>query len=268
MGTAEFKDQVDRAQSAIDDGDVLGHGAAWRALQAGIPCLDVPVPVDAWAKFLVGYAVVEHALGRDWEPALRTALRIQPAVSRDYGPEALRTWTPTDGGLRVDVASGVWIDGVQAESTGALTGPHILQRRRDGAWESQVVTSAPLPDGWEPSSDPPASDRTEPVVVPDPPASDRGPSRGKALRIAGWSAAGVGAIGGLGSALYTVDGIRDPDGDDPWSETEVTAVKAVNIGAWSLFAVGTGVAVVGHVQRGSAVSVNVGPRGVGLHVRR
>lgn len=262
LDDAGFRASVDRAQTAIDDGDVIGHGAAWRDLQARIPCLQAPPPADAWAEFLVGFAVVEHALGRAWEPALATALRIHPAVRRDYGPERLQTWTPPPVGATTPLLPEIWVDGLPADRAAArLDGPHILQRRRDGVWESLVVSDAPPPSDWTPT----APTEEPPPATPSLPAA---PRPGKLLRIVGYSLAGAGVAGAIGSALYTSDGIRDPEGDDPWTEGEVRAIKAVNAGSWGLAAVGVGLAITGHVQGARQVSAGVGPRGVWLRVRR
>jgi hypothetical protein len=262
-----FRSQVDTAQEAIDSGDVIAHGAAWRTLQQTIPCLEGPVSAEDWARFLVGYAVVEHALGRDWQPALRTALRIDPDVPRDYGPEALRTWTPTPRAEpATSLVEGVWVDGTPARTAPVLEGPHILQRRAGTGWTSVVLTDAELPSDW-------AAPRS--AVVPDPvpavvPAAPEPRTRrpGAALRITGWSLAGLGAVGGAATWAYSRPAIRDSDGDDAWTEDEVQVVRVGNMASWGLCGAGVAVAVVGHVQKPRPVTVSVGPGGVGLHLRR
>ena len=93
----DFRELVARSKAAIGADDVVGHGALYRQLQAQLPCLEVQLPKEPWAEFLVGMAVVEYALGRAWEPPLRTALEVYPLVVRDYGPPEIREYPAPEG---------------------------------------------------------------------------------------------------------------------------------------------------------------------------
>jgi hypothetical protein len=171
----------DRAQAAIDREDVVGHGAIWRELQASLPCLDGPVPVDAWAELLAGLALVEFAMGYAWEEPLATAIALRPDLSASL-PEPLSTFAPpAPGAPGAPLAGEVWIDGARA-SVEPPVGLHLAQRRADGGWETVLVRGGPLPVGW----------RADAPAPPSPPAADAPPRRPLSDRAV--VSVGVGAV--------------------------------------------------------------------------
>ena len=117
------------------------------------PCLEGPVPIDAWSDFLVGFAVVEYAMGREWEHALDTVLRVKPTVSRSYGPVEVRNYA---SGVEFEPAEAralptdatFYLDGVQITREPDLGKIHIVQRELAGVWTTFVLLGETFPDEW------------------------------------------------------------------------------------------------------------------------
>lgn len=244
LTSADFRAHVDTAQQAIDEGDVIAHGRAWRELSAGLECLQTAVPAADWARFLVGYAVVEHALGRSWQPALATALAVDPSVPLDYGPAELRTFTPPPPGATVPLLDGTWLDGRPARVVPPeLVGPHILQRETATGWLTVVVTDGRTPSEW----------------VDEPPLEVPRRSAGPVLQVVGWTAAGVGA-----AAVGTTWAMARNE-DAEWTERSASTVRTVNLAGWGLCGLGLGTAVLGHLQK--PVALTAAPGRIGVHGR-
>lgn len=153
MDAAEFERIVADAQIAIDDDDLMRHGTIFRGLQERVLCLDDVVPVDAWADFLVGYAVVEFAMGREWQAALDVALSIRPTVSREYGPLELRNYVPTalhedaDAPL-LPADAEIYLNGRPIQREPELHGLNIVQQRKNGVLNTRVLLNQPFPEAW------------------------------------------------------------------------------------------------------------------------
>lgn len=183
-----FEGFVGDAMSAIDDDDLVRHGAVFRAMQEQLPCLDSQVPTDAWAEFLVGFAVVEYAMGREWEHAMDSALRIHPSVPREFGPVEVRSYASNldlepAGNPALPTDAEFYVDGKQVTREPALGKLHIVQRKKDGVWSTFLLQGQPWPEEWK---------APKPVVEPEGPTS--------LLR------ASVFAVGGLAAGSQTIDG--------------------------------------------------------------
>src|SRR5262245_31709559 len=117
---------VAEAKDAVDRDDLIAFAETRRRLFQELPCAADPLPVDAWARFLLDEAVVAYALGEPWESALGTALSLAPELPRGDLPEALRDWHPGP----VPAASGplasgeYWVDGRGIAAVPELSGLH------------------------------------------------------------------------------------------------------------------------------------------------
>jgi hypothetical protein len=154
MTADAFKKLVDDAMAAIDDDDLVRHGQVFRAMQDQLPCLDEAVPVDAWSTFLVGFAVVEYAMGREWEQALDAVLRVSPDVERSYGPVEVRNYASgvdfqPEGARALPADAHFVLDGVPISVEPALGKLHIVQRELDGVWSTFLLQGEDFPDQWK-----------------------------------------------------------------------------------------------------------------------
>ncbi|MBT3224139.1 MAG: hypothetical protein HN348_34155, partial [Proteobacteria bacterium] len=170
---AGFRELNQRAYDAIAIDDVVGHGALYREIQQNLPCMNEQLPKDAWAEFLVGLAVVEHAMGRKWADPLSTAIGIHPTVKRDYGAPEIREFTgmePKQTGKQVPLDAIYFLDGVATTKIPELRGTHVAQRFKEGKWTSRVLFDEQWPGDWieeeEPEPDP---EPTKPGKKPKPP---------------------------------------------------------------------------------------------------
>lgn len=149
-----FEGFVDDAMAAIDDDDLVRHGAVFRAMQEQLPCLDERVPAGPWSEFLVGFAVVEYAMGREWAEALDVAIRIHPTVGRDYGPVEIRSYAsdvvlePADA-PELPTDATFYVDGQPVTREPALGKLHIVQREKDGVWTTFLLLGEPWPAEWK-----------------------------------------------------------------------------------------------------------------------
>ena len=158
-----FEGFVDDAMSAIDDDDLVRHGAVFRAMQEQIPCLDERVPVEKWSEFLIGFSIVEYAMGREWKPALDAALRVNPSVPREFGPVEIRSYTSAvnlqpDDAYDLPTDAEFYVDGKQITKEPSLGKLHIVQRKKDGAWSSFLLLGQPWPEEWKAERAPEVSD--------------------------------------------------------------------------------------------------------------
>lgn len=225
LGEPGLRALVGEAKAAIDRDDLVSFGETRRTLLRELPCLDSPLPVDAWARFLFDDAVVAYGLGEPWESSLGTALSLDPQLPRTDLPEELRTWVwpvavPGVGPLG---PGEFLLDGRPiTEVPPPLPGIHVAQRRQDGVVTTRVLRGAPFPADWQPS---PAVG--EPVER----------SRGRP----GWIVAGVaGALVGaaVGTGTWAARGsVHDARAGD--------RLVWANVAGWSVAAVGVGVGGVG-----------------------
>lgn len=153
MNAETFGKLVVQAQDAIDNDDLVAHGQVFRALQEQLPCMDDAVPTSDWSEFLIGYAMVEYAMGREWEHAMDVALTINLGNNPGYGPVEIRNYataadyTPAEApDLPRD--SEVYLDGMRIYKAPTLGRLHIVQRLQSGVWETRVVQNEPFPEDW------------------------------------------------------------------------------------------------------------------------
>ena len=84
MAEEQLEQELTRASDALNTDNLIEHGAAVRQIKTALPCLDGRLPTEPWSEFLVGLAIVEYTLGRDWEPYLNRVWRntLQMALSK------------------------------------------------------------------------------------------------------------------------------------------------------------------------------------------
>ncbi|MCO4746808.1 MAG: hypothetical protein KC912_18575 [Proteobacteria bacterium] len=242
LGATDVAEVVEAADAALRDDDLIAFGEVFKGLRERTKCLDVAVSPDPWARFLVYQAIVELALGREWRPSMLTALHISPNVPHDFGPADIRGFVTSvpDKTHWVPVATDAtfYLDGIRVDAVppAELAGPHIAQSFADGRWDSRYLEDEPYPSNWlaPPEIDAP-SKKASPVVP-----------------IVGTSLAVIGA--GLGIGTYAASrSVEYP------SEGTETALKATNVGGWSLAGVGGVLAGTSLVLR-----LNARPRTPGL----
>jgi hypothetical protein len=169
MTADRFVELVGQASAALDGGDTDGFGAANRQITQDLPCLGEQLPQAEWAQFLVDLAIVEHAVGGDWQEPLRTALIAMPSVDRSAAPDAIRSWAPPTTVARASAPlpddATYYLDGRQiATVPDTAGGLHVLQRYAHGTWETRLVRSTPFPADWAPAAAiaPPTKAPTDP----------------------------------------------------------------------------------------------------------
>ena len=147
----EFRTMVESSQKAIDQDDAYKHKQLMVEFVRMLPCLEMQLPKDAWAQFLVSESIVRFTTDQDWRAALDTALEIWPDVP---GVPAfiLEEWGPKAPGppRTLDIPEGttLFVDGVLVEETPELSGLHVIQRLLDGEWESRLVEDGEWPSDW------------------------------------------------------------------------------------------------------------------------
>ena len=169
---AGLRDLVAEAKAAVDRDDLVSFAEARRNLFHDLPCLEGPLPVDAWARFLLDEAVVGYALGEGWEAPLGTALTLTD-LPRAELPQELRDWVavPRPAVGAGSLAEGAFLlNGRLLDSVPDLTGVHVVQRQEGGLWTTRVLRDTPFPDDWRAPAVVPA-----PAPVPLPPVAH--PSR-------------------------------------------------------------------------------------------
>lgn len=229
LDEATVRDRVSNAKAAVDRDDLVGFAETRRALFTDLACLDIPLPVDAWARFLLDEAVVAYALAEPWQPPLATALALDPDLPRGDLPEALRDWVPAPPTAAPGdpLASGAFlVDGQPVESAPALTGVHVVQRLADGRWSTRVLRDEPFPADW----------RVEVAPVPVATAPVRRSRGSPALIGVGLGVAAVGAAIGAGTWAAR-GGVVDPGAGD--------RLVLANVAGWSAAGLGVALGVVG-----------------------
>jgi hypothetical protein len=232
-----FQEIVNSANAAIDGDDLVAHARHYAALRKQIPCLEVAVPIEPWAEFLIGLAIVERATGHDWESHLATALTIFPDVGRSKAPAAIRDFAPGDpstDGEALLTDGDFYLDGQKIDHASELRGIHIVQRVTKGAWQSRLLQDASYPDEWmAPSAG------VEQVAAAD--------SGGRSVQFA---IAGLGGLGGSGQSV-----------DNPGFLPTIAATGAVaGIASWGavpLGSMGLGWDVAAPLQLGAAMGTDL-----------
>ena len=82
---------MESSWEALENEDALAYGQTYKRLQEKLGCLQEPMPRNTWARFLVGRALFEFALGEKWQDALQTAVDIDPESQPGFGPPPCRT---------------------------------------------------------------------------------------------------------------------------------------------------------------------------------
>ncbi|TNE84002.1 MAG: hypothetical protein EP330_31040 [Deltaproteobacteria bacterium] len=232
LTAADFSAWVEAADSALNHDDVLAHGQVWRQIQDGVPCMVVPVPREEWASFLQGLAVVDHAAGDDWQPALTTALLIDGELDRSWLQPELQAFAPLlpstpEEALPTDAV--YYVDGKRVKTLPALPGIHIVQREYVGVWEGMVIDDGVFPTAW----------RADVPLAPEPVTTKRKPRLGLALAGAGGAVA-FGAAS-LATGFAGVKAQRDLDREG------YATMRGLNNTAVVLTGLSGGVAVLGFV---------------------
>lgn len=232
--SADFESWVTAADEALNNDDVLAHGKLYRQIQDNVPCLVEPIPTAKWAEFLIGLAVVDHASGDPWEPALTTAMLLEPDIDRSWLQPELKAFAPmlpSPGTEELPDDAAHFVDGEKVSVVPPLPGVHILQREYVGVWEGAVVTDGDFPIGWR--TDKPVA--SEPVVQ----KKKRGPRLG--LVAAG---AGGAAVFGATSLLTGFAGVKAQRDLD---QERYGTMRGLNNTAVALTGVSAGVATLGFV---------------------
>lgn len=221
LSTAELQQRVERSQHAMRQGQVAVVEALHMAIEHDLPCLDAVPDASLWAAHLERVAMIDLIRGEDWQPALRSAFYADPTLVLSVGPahpfaafrpsEDRDAWTPTPPGL--DVA----LDGRPVTALPTAAGTHLLQ----------VRGASTLHTAWLRGESP--ATHTLLSIAPRPP--ERAP--GRHLRRAGLTLLVGGGV--LGAGTWAVSRLRPrlgKAGDD--------ALVGMNVGGWSLAAVGSG----------------------------
>lgn len=143
---------VKGSSDALSNDDPLGHKKMYSQFVAMVPCLRSQLPKDAWARLLINEAIVRRATQDPyWRAPLSTAMAIYPDldavpdyIARDYVPSP----PPVPRAEPVPGDAALFVDGVLQEVVPVLSGEHILQLWRDGAWQSLHVIDQQIPDAW------------------------------------------------------------------------------------------------------------------------
>lgn len=154
-GVEDFRSWVADADQALSDDDLIAHGAAYRAIQDKLPCMVESIPGDAWAEFLVGLAVVDHASGDPWQDALSTALLVDPDLDRSWLQPELQAFAPmlpSDLGDPFPSDERHFLDGSRVKGLPSLSGIHIAQREYADVWESELIVDQRYPQRWMPEA--------------------------------------------------------------------------------------------------------------------
>ncbi len=153
IGAGEFSLMINEANEAIDDDDLVKHGQIYRKMQASVPCLEEQLPSKLWSEFLVGQALVEFALGREWKVPLEVALRIHPTVRRSFGPPDIRKYVATavsnEDHPALPTDATYYMDGLRIEREPEMVGLHIVQQLKNGVWNTRFLQRQPFPEDWK-----------------------------------------------------------------------------------------------------------------------
>lgn len=191
FGEFEVRSLVERSEDALLRDDALAHARLFEEFVDRVPCLDAQLPKDAWARLLRGEAIVRRVQGKSWIPLLDTALHVWADL--DVPPYLMEQFSPLPSLPRTDTpipkGAVLFVDGVLAPVVPALSGEHVVQVYRDGAWRSAWVE-----DGGIPAELLAAEEVAAPV--------DTGPTR--------WEPASRGYVGAILGASVGRQMVEDP----------------------------------------------------------
>ncbi|TNE87474.1 MAG: hypothetical protein EP330_18595 [Deltaproteobacteria bacterium] len=261
----EFVQLVEEADDALDHDDVMAHGQTWVRMKESLPCMEEPVPAEAWARYLIGYAILRHATGENWRAPLITALGIDPDIARDYGHEDIRQFpVPPDEGYRgLPLAPGerFLLDGKPLNTAPPrLDGPHILQLAGE-RYVTRLVIDREFPSDWLAPPEtfaPPAASEPAPVEPEVDERSEKTPrersstKRSPVLLVAGGTLAAGGTAMALGSYFAATRDDANYQSPGPWN-----TLTGLNVAGWAGAAAGAGLITV-HVVSGPRVSAGPG----------
>ena len=171
LSDADLRARIGAAKAAVDRDDLVSFAETREDLLAALPCLATPLPVNAWARFLLDDAVVSYALGEGWEATLGTALSLDPTLPRTDLPQALRTWDPPPSSPAAGaLASGSYlVDGRSVTAIPALEGLHVVQRREGEALATEGPAGRAVPERLgrraAPTTPPPGRSRGSPALI-------------------------------------------------------------------------------------------------------
>jgi hypothetical protein len=259
LDEAGLRALVAEAKAAVDRDDLVSYAERRKRLYQDLPCLEIPLPADVWARFLLDEAVVAYALGQRWEAPLGTALSLDPALPRGDLPPELRAWIPpAPAASAAPLASGAFrIDGRSVSAAPVpvgtdLVGTHVVQRELDGELTTRVLQDEPFPADWraEPLPEPVPATSSSPPAPVAPRGRGRPPlvATGAVMALVG-SAVGVGTWAVRGS-------VHDADAAD--------RLVLANAGGWTVAALG---AVLGGVGLAVAAPEPAAARTLTLHAQ-
>ncbi|MFT7518234.1 MAG: hypothetical protein ACI9MC_000364, partial [Kiritimatiellia bacterium] len=129
-------DQVTAARRALGEDDLDAVDTAQAVIVETIPCLNEPISPKVWTTHLITLAVARYYRNELWEPALGGAVASDPTVHRAVGAgHPIATWTPPSAPASkyvVTRGTEAWLNGRPVSNLSDLTGPQLLQVRRDG----------------------------------------------------------------------------------------------------------------------------------------
>ena len=241
MPAEQLEQQLARANDALNTDNLIEHGAAVRQIRAALPCLDERLPVVPWSEFLVGLAIVEYTLGREWSPYLDTAYRINVNLSVTYGPPDIRQHLPKKSVSEVRLVrddAEYYLDGLPLKEVGQLKGLHIAQRTSNEQWETVVLDDMAFPETWLLPQV--AAPESSVVTKPSPTQAnvrDKVP-RGGGLMLVGSAMTAAGALG-VATTFAMSRVVEEP------TTNQVNGLKAANLGSWGVAIAGAGLGVTG-----------------------
>ena len=259
----QLDDALIRANNALSTDDLIEHGAAVRDIKATLPCLNQPLPTTSWSEFLVGLAIVEYTLGRDWTSYLDTAYRINVNLSVQYGPPDIRQYLPKK--IISEVRSvhndaTYYLDGLPLNEVGDLVGLHVAQRQDASSWETRVLDNDSFPDHWLQPKPAPLEDAADSANIATATPPQRLP-RGSGLLVVGSAITAAGTLG-IATSFALSRTVETP------TESQVSNLKAVNVSSWGVLVLGAGLGITGVVvSQRSALELRPTPFGIQLHGR-
>lgn len=258
---ADFASLASRAEEAIAAEDIVGHARVFSEIRDRASCLQEQAPAREWARLLVTFAVVQHALDRAWREPLTAAMVADPEVDTQAGPPDIRGYpriSPDEShwpAVAGDAA--FYLDGrpVERVPPGAMLGPHLAQSFADDRWETLYLVDEPYPWNWlAPTTAPHPESTWQPEPEPEKVAvSTRFERVGYRSPVPLATGAGLVALGtGTGVATWAAT-----LGRDRASIAQERTLKIANVVGWSAAGIGTGLVTV-HVATGGLLTVGPG----------
>lgn len=213
---------------------------AFAALHEEVTARTSPVSDEAWVPVLLDLTVARFQLGQDWRAPRTAAAWARPDLPVPVGPSlaTLRDWTPPPPADSPPLPHGrsVWLDGRPRDTLPALSGLHLVQGVRCGAWRSELVegpSARQVRGAWY-------------ADCPAPPWS----SGHTALVAGGATLMAVGLATSLTTFLLaqgSADDIPTTLGGEPLTRGQKSALRGLNAGGWSAMGVGVAMVVPGTV---------------------